>query len=78
MQPTGQDRTIAEVHGALGQCHEHRLSHVLRDVRIANHAKRGRIYEINVTLHQLGEGRFGMLLRIGAQQLGIGLTVHSP
>jgi hypothetical protein len=77
MQPTGQDRTIRELRCAFCQRDEGGLAHVLGKVRIADHAPRGGVNEIHVPPDQFGERRFGMVFRVGLQQLGVGLVVHS-
>ena len=45
--------------------------------RIAHQAQRDGIDEVHVTARQLGEGRLGTPLGVGAQQLRVGLIVHS-
>ncbi|MEI2725816.1 MAG: hypothetical protein V9H26_20565 [Verrucomicrobiota bacterium] len=78
MQPTGQHRAIHELGGAAGEREEHALGHILCEVRVTNHAQRGGMDEIHMPTHQFGERRIGALLRVGAQQLGVSLIVHSP
>jgi hypothetical protein len=68
---------IRESSGTPDQGHESPLRHVFSHVRIANHAQRRGINQVNMPPHQFGEGRFGPALRIIPQQLLIGQTVHS-
>ena len=77
MQPAGQDGTVRELPGILRQGHERALRHVLGQVRVANHAQRGGIDEVNVPAHQFGKRRFGAALGVIAQELLVGQTVHS-
>jgi len=78
MQPTGEHRAIRELGGVLREREEHALRHIFSEMRIANHAQRGGIDEIHVAAHQLGKRRFGAAFSVSAQQLRVGLVVHSP
>lgn len=66
-----------ELRGVLGERDKHTLRHVFGLMRIADHPPRGGINEINVTAHQLGEGRFGTAAGVILQELLVGLRVHS-
>ena len=77
MQPAGQDGAVRELPGILRQRHKHTLRHVLGQVRIANHAQRGGIDEVNVPAHQFGKRRFRPAPGVIAQELLVGQTVHS-
>ncbi len=55
MQPAGKDGAACEVPGILRQRHECVLGNVLREVRVANHAPRSRMDQINVPPHQFGK-----------------------
>jgi hypothetical protein len=57
---------------------EHRLRHILRQVRIAHQPDRRRIYLIEVPPHQFSEGRLRAVIGVGVQQLQIGLAIHHP
>ena len=69
MQPAGQHRAIRELGGVFREGDEHALGHVLSEVRIANHAQRRGIDEIQMAAQQFGERRFGAVFSVGAQQL---------
>ena len=66
-----------ELPGILRECDEDSLRHVLGLMRIGHHPPRGGINEINVAAHEFGEGRFGAVAGVIAQQLLVGLSVHS-
>src|SRR5206468_820264 len=77
MQPAREQRALRELGGIFCQRDEHPLRHVVGEVRIANHSPRSGIDEIHVTAHEFGKRGFAAPLRVGAQQLGVRLVVHS-
>src|ERR1043165_1139671 len=77
MQPAGQDGTIDELSGALCQRHEHTLGHILRQMRVADHAPGGGIDQIHVAAHQFVESSFRPAFSVSTQQLSVALIVHS-
>jgi hypothetical protein len=62
-------QTIHELDGVFRKCEEYALGYIFREVRIANHAQRGGIDEVNVPAHQFGKRRFRAPFSVGAQQL---------
>ena len=48
MEPAGQDRTIDQLARTLRERNKYPLRHVLRQVRVANHAQGCRIDEVHV------------------------------
>ena len=77
MQPPSQHGTAPKPWGICRQSHEHPLRHILRQVRIAQHAQRCGINKINVPSHQFGKRRFRPAVGVLAQKLLVGQTVHS-
>jgi hypothetical protein len=67
VQPAGEDRTIHELPRILCESHKHTLSHVLGQVRIANHAQGSGIDKVNVPSHEFGKRRLRAALRVIAQ-----------
>ena len=61
----------------LRQRHKNRLGDILGGMRLAGHAERGGINQVNVPLHQFGKGGIGMVFRVIAQQLLVAQIVHS-
>src|ERR1051326_4484079 len=73
VEPAGQGRVAAQRRGLARQFGEDRLGHVLRPAGVAARLPQGRrIDQVNVTPHQLGEGRFGGLVGVTSQQFGVG------
>ena len=54
------------------------LCHVLRQMRVHDHAKCHGIDQRNVPAHQFSEGGFGTPFNVIAEQFAIGSLVHSP
>ena len=77
MQPAGQNGTVCELVSGSREGNKHALRHVLGQVRVANHAQRGGIDEVNVPAHQFGEGHLRPGLSVIAQKLLVGQIVHS-
>ena len=77
MQPAGQNGTVCELVSGSREGNKHALRHVLGQVRVANHAQRGGIDEVNVPAHQFGEGHLRPGLGVIAQKLLVGQIVHS-
>ena len=68
---------MRELPGVLRQRYEHRLRHVLGQVRIANHAHRGGMDQVNMPPHEFGKRRLRPASGVIAQKLLVCQTVHS-
>ena len=67
MQPAGKNGMIRELLRILRQDDKRTLSHIFRQVGVANHPERGRINKINVPSHEFGQSRFRTAFRVLAQ-----------
>ena len=61
MQPSSQHRAFGELRGVLASAREGGLGHVLGEMRVAHHAARGGMDEVNVSADQFGERGVGRL-----------------
>lgn len=59
------------------QRHKRALCHVLRQMRVADHAQGGGINEVNVPPHKFGKRGVRPARGVVAQKLLVGRTVHS-
>ena len=78
MQPAGQHGMSREPVGVLRQGDKGALRHILRRVRVANHAQRGGIDQINMAPHEFSKRSFGAPLGVLGQKLVVGSMIHSP
>lgn len=77
MEPAGEDGTMREPCGVLGEGHKDALGDVLGQMCIADHAQGRGIDQVDVPPHQFGERGFGTRAGEITQELLIGLMVHS-
>ena len=77
MQSPGQDGAFGELRRAPRQGHKRALRHILGQVRVANHAPRGGIDEVNVPPHQFSKRGLRPAFGVLAQKLLVGQIVHS-
>ncbi len=77
VQLTGQGRAISELPGVLGQYDEYALRNILGGVCLVDHAERGRINQIKIAVYDGCKCSFVFVIGISAQQLLVGLIVHS-